>query len=469
MPTSPGKLSRSRFSLAGKLTAVVAADMVVVAGVAALAARMGFPPRSIFLASLGAGLPLAAWTLSLSWGPVRGILHALADGVRGFQENDFSLRLAVDRDDELGDLVDLYNRMGDALRLERNEIYQRELLLDTLLQGAPMAIVLVNEAERVTYANVAARQLFGGMRLEGRTLEEVREAAPEGAREPLASGSDAVFTWPGRVEPAGGEGDGEEETYRILQRRFYLHTQENRLVVLERITPELRRQEVEVWKRAIRVLSHELNNSLAPVSSLIHSARHVAATPEAGGRPQLPEIFDAIDERVRHLSDFLDGYARFARLPLPARRPIAWSELLDSVGRLFPFRTAGELPAEPAFVDPVQMQQVLINLLKNAAEAGGPPEEIFVRVTRERSGGCRLEVLDRGAGMDDDTMKKALLPFYSSKQAGSGLGLALCSEIVRAHGGTLRLERRVEGGIAVVCDLPGMPVPPYSSEAPPNL
>ncbi len=431
--------------------------MVAVSAVAALTARMGFPPRSIFLASLGAGLPLAAWTLSLSWGPVRKILHALADGVRGFQDNDFSLRLSVDRDDELGDLVDLYNQMGDALRLERNEIYQRELLLDSLLQGAPMAMLLVNEADRVSYANIAARQLFGGMRLAGRTFAELREAAPAPAREALESGADAVFSWPRGGEPGRGAGDpqGEEdETYRLLQRRFHLHTQENRLIVLERITPELRRQEAEVWKKAIRVLSHELNNSLAPVSSLIHSARHLAGQPGDAGKPRLPEIFDAIDERVRHLSDFLDGYARFARLPLPVRRPVSWPALLESVGRLFPFRPGGEMPSETAFVDPVQMQQVLINLLKNAAEAGGPPEEIVVRVAREKSGGWHLEVLDRGSGMDDDTMRKAVLPFYSSKQTGSGLGLALCSEIVRAHGGALRLERRVGGGIAVVCDLP---------------
>jgi two-component system, NtrC family, nitrogen regulation sensor histidine kinase NtrY len=448
---------RSRFSLAGKLAGIVALDMIAVAGVAAIAARIGFPPRSIFLASLGAGLPLAAWSLSLSWRPVRETLHALADGVRSFQENDFSLRLAGDREDELGDLVALYNQVGDTLRVERNGIYQRELLLDTLLQGAPMAIFLVNELDRVSYANSAARHLFGGARrLQGRAFADVVADAPESAREALAVKRDAVFTWPQEkvsAEPGTeAEQTGEEETYRILHRRFQMNTQESRLIVVERITPELRRQEVEVWKKVIRVLSHELNNSLAPVSSLLHSARHVAARPDAS--PRLAGIFDAIDERVRHLSDFLDGYARFARLPPPVKRPVEWAELLDSVGRLFPFRLVGELPSEPAFLDAIQMQQVLINLLKNAAEAGGPAEEVALAVRRERDGGWRLEVFDRGNGMHDDAMRKALLPFYSSKQTGSGLGLPLCSEIVQAHGGTLRLERRAGGGIAVICVLP---------------
>jgi two-component system nitrogen regulation sensor histidine kinase NtrY len=449
------EVRRSRFSLAGKLAFVVALDVAAVAGVAAVAAAYGFPPLSIFLAALGAGLPLAFWTLAIAWKPIRATLTALADGVGSFQENDFSLRLAVDREDELGDLVALYNRVGDALRVGRNDIYQRELLLDTLLQGAPMAILLVNQLDRIVYANFSARHLLGGgRRLQGHPFSEVIAAAPEGAREPLASGRDAVFTW-GAAAPAleGAAAETEEETYRVLHRRFQLHTQENRLVVIERITPELRRQEVEVWKKAIRVLSHELNNSLAPVSSLLHSARHVAGKPEESER--LAGIFDAIDERVRHLSDFLDGYGRFARLPRPVKVSVPWGDLLDPVGRLFPFRRLGELPSEPAVVDPAQMQQVLINLVKNAAESGSPAEEIAISVDEAPGAGAwRLRVLDRGSGMDDETMKRALLPFYSSKPTGSGLGLALCSEIVQAHGGTLRLERRAGGGIAVTCVLP---------------
>lgn len=444
---------RSRFSLAGKLALVVALDVAAVAGVAAFAARLGFPPLSIFLASLGVGLPLAVWSLARAWKPIRATLSALADGVGSFQENDFSLRLAPGRADELGDLVALYNRMGDALRVGHNEIFQRELLLDTLLQGAPMAIFLVNELDRIVYANAAARHLLGGgRRLQGRSFAEVIAAAPEGARGPLSAGRDSVFTW-GAIREDGDDGPGaDEETYRVLHRGFQLHTQQNRLVVIERITPELRRQEVEVWKKAIRVLSHELNNSLAPVSSLLHSARHVAGRPSESER--LDGIFDAIEERVRHLSDFLEGYGRFARLPRPVKVRVAWADLLDPVERLFPFRRIGELPAEPAFVDSAQMQQVLINLLKNAAESGSPAEEIAVSVASDGGLGWRLEVLDRGAGMDDDTMKRALLPFYSSKPTGSGLGLALCSEIIHAHGGTLRLERRAGGGIAVVCLFP---------------
>ena len=443
-----------RFSLAGKLAAVVGFNVAVAALLASAGAFFGLPPPVILVGTLAAAAPVVAWTISRFWRPIHRTLEAVADGVRSFQENDFSLRLASKRADELGDLVMLYNQMGDVLRLERNEIYQRELLLDTLLQGAPMAIVLVNSLDRVVYANSAARDLFGeSRRLQGKAFADLVAKSPASAKEALEAGGDALFAW--------SRPDAEDETYRLVQRRFHLNTQEQRLVVVERITPELRRQEVEVWKKVIRILSHELNNSLASVSSLLHSARHVSHAREreaegvsGAGPSRLDGIFEAIDERVRHLADFLDGYARFARLPRPERRPAAWSELLGSVERLFPFRRIGSVPSEPALFDPVQMQQVLINLLKNAAEAGGPPEEIAVAVERAPDGGWLLAVLDRGRGMDDEAMKKALLPFYSSKQTGSGLGLPLCTEIMTAHGGSLRLERRAGGGTAVVCALP---------------
>ena len=119
-----------------------------------------------------------------------------------------------------------------------------------------------------------------------------------------------------------------------------------------------------------------------------------------------------------------------------------------------PFRLEGQPPGEPGHFDPAQMQQVLLNLLKNAYEAGSPPEEVTVSVLRTADGSTAVRVLDRGRGMDDDVMKRALLPFYSSKPAGTGLGLPLCQEIVEGHGGRLRVQARPGGGLAVTCVLP---------------
>jgi two-component system, NtrC family, nitrogen regulation sensor histidine kinase NtrY len=444
---------KSRFSLSGRFALLTGLVVVASSAAAALASWLQWPPASVFLAAILVGVPAAAWTLSRALRPVRETLKAVTDGVRSFQENDFGLRIASARDDELGELVALYNRLGDALRRERNEIFQRELLLDTLLQGAPMAILLVNERQRVSYSNAAARRLLGdSRRLTGRTLAELLETCPRPLRAPLEAEEDALVTGPRE------EGEGEEETFRVVQRRFQLNTQEHRLVVVERMTSEMRRQEVEVWKKVIRVMSHELNNSLAPVRSLVHSARLASERPDSPRK--VDEILGSVEERVRHLCDFLESYARFARLPLPRKRMVEWKEFLETTRSFFPFRLEDSTAAGQGFFDPAQMQQALINLLKNATESGSRPEEISVSLQRGGAHGpWLLEVRDRGRGMDEETMKKALLPFYSSKISGSGLGLPLCTEILAAHGGSLRLQSRPGGGTAVTCVLPPSPSP----------
>jgi nitrogen fixation/metabolism regulation signal transduction histidine kinase len=348
-----------------RLAIATVPGVVLAASCATIAASLGAPPLGVLAAGL-VGVPAVLLALHATFKPFDETLRALADGVRSFHENDFSLRLAEVRDDELGDLVRLYNEVADALRVSRNEVFQRELLLDTLLQGAPMAILLLNELGRVVYANRAARLLLGkGTRLQGRSYEEVLEANPADVRRALAAGEDGIFS-------IG------EEIYRVVLREFLLSTQRHRLVEIERITPELKRQEVETWKRVIRVMSHELNNSLAPVSSLLHSARAASGKPEHAHR--VGEILSAAEERVRHLAGFLEGYAQFARLPKPRKEEVPWSELLDAVNAVYPFRLEGPVPAQPGRFDRAQLQQVLINLLKNAAESGSPPEEIAVRL-----------------------------------------------------------------------------------------
>ncbi len=180
------------------------------------------------------------------------------------------------------------------------------------------------------------------------------------------------------------------------------------------------------------------------------------ATPAIGLR--LDPIFDSIRERVEHLSGFLEGYARYARLPRPSKQAVDWAAWLEGPRKLFVFDVPTEPPALPGWFDPVQLEQVLINLLKNAVEASAGEPQITVEILRLPDGGTRLEVLDRGRGMREEVMRQALLPFYSTKQAGSGVGLPLCREIVEGHGGTLRIQERRGGGTVVSLWLPPAPV-----------
>lgn len=366
---------------------------------------------------------------------MKKLLAALNDGVRGFADGDFSLRLRVTGNDEIASLVAMYNEIGEVLRAQRNESLQRELLFETVLQTTPLAIVLADGGGRVVYANRAARDVFApGHRLEGRRFDEVLRATPE-LRETFTSDRDALFT-------------SGTETWHLSRRTFFLNGQSHTLSIANRLTPELRRQEVEVWKRAIRVLNHELNNSFAPIRSLFHSARAIRDRPDQMHR--LDEINEAVEERLDYLQRFLEGYSQFARLPKPRRAETRWLELLESVQRVVPFRIAQPVPEHSGCIDRTQIEQVVINLVKNAADAGSEAEVSVLR----RAGGSVLTVSDRGPGMTDETMTRALLPFWSTRPGGSGLGLPLCNEIVDAHGGHLRIAPREGGGTVVSCWLP---------------
>ena len=421
------------------------AALLAVAGIAAAAARWLELPWAVFVTTVAFGLPIGWWLLSQVLTPASRVLQALRDGVAGFRDHDFSLTLAVDRRDELGQLVELYNSIGDVLREERRNLIQREMLLATVLEATPTAIVLT-QRDRVIFVNQAARELFVTEgRLEGKTFERVLADCPPAMREVLASGRDALFS----VEESGAG----SEVFHLSRRAFELNGVRHDLYLIQRLTQELRRQEVDVWKQAIRTMSHEINNSLAPIASLARSARHLAQSPEQLDR--LGPLLDLVEERAVHLRDFLEGYARFARLPEPRKQTVEWEPFLSELRQLFPFALEGAPPRRPGFFDPAQMQQALINLLKNAQESGSPPGEIRLAVDETAEGGVRFRVLDRGSGMSDEVLRKALLPFYTSKATGSGLGLPLCREIVEAHGGHLRIERREGGGTAVVCWLPG--------------
>jgi nitrogen fixation/metabolism regulation signal transduction histidine kinase len=319
-------------------------------------------------------------------------------------------------------------------------LFQRELLLDTLIQSTPLALVLTNARGAIVYSNNVARRMFAnGRRLEGRRFAAILGTMPPALQSAVQSGQDGLFA----VESEDGE-----ESYHLSQREFVLNAQPHRLFLFKQMTREINRQEVATWKKVIRIIGHELNNSLAPISSLAHSGSLVLDEPE-----RLAGIFATIEERSNHLKAFIEGYSRFAKLPQPQPLGVEWREFLGALEQAVPFTVSGVLPRRSAWFDPAQIEQVMINLLKNAHESGSAPGDVRISVVA-LNGVHRVSVNDRGTGMPEKVLKNALLPFYSTKQRGSGLGLPLCREIVEAHGGRLSLANREGGGLSVEFSLP---------------
>ena len=436
---------RARRSLAGRIVVVVAVTAAAVAAVSLAFDRWLESPWLAGAAALLVTLPLAAWLTDRMFAGWSRSLRAVADGIGSLRDRDFSVSVTPTGPDEIGDLTEESNSLGDSLRRERLNLYQRELLLDTVVQTTPIALVLTNANGHIVFGNIAARQLFrSGRKIEGILFPELLASAPQPLREAVEGGVDTLFTV--------SEGT-EAEIFHLSNRPFSLNSQPHRLMLFKQLTREMAAQEVVIWKKVIRVIAHELNNSLAPITSLAHSGRELAAQQDPG---KLARVFSTIEERASHLAGFIDGYARFAKLPRPRPAEVHWGPLLAGLRDSLAFQVVQPLPARPAWVDAPQLEQVLINLVKNAIESGSPEDDVTLTVT-ERGGGFAIEVRDRGSGLTEEVLRDALLPFYSTKPKGTGLGLTLCREIVDAHGGRLSIANRPGGGAIVTIWLPQAP------------
>lgn len=318
--------------------------------------------------------------------------------------------------------------------------------LSAALEHDPSAVILVDQDGCVIYANAASRRVLGVHEpLIGQDADAVFEALPKELQSALASGQDSIVT-------RGGDTDG--ETILVSSHSLTIEGAQHFLYMLRPVTQQVRRQEVEHWKKLIRVLSHELNNALAPITSLLSSARKLNQMTHQD--PRLGQIFESISERTAHLVAFIEGYREVARLPRPAPRTVEWEIFLASIESQKQFRLVGEVPKTAGYFDPIQLERVVSNLINNAHEAGSPRDQVELEIVEEDDR-FRLNVMDRGSGMPEAVLKQAMLPFFSTKRTGTGVGLALSREIIEAHDGQLALANREGGGLIVSCFLPKAP------------
>ncbi len=385
---------------------------------------------------------LGVWAVfSIFTRSIKQVIDTLELGVKCFEDNDFSITIQNKRHDELGRIIDAYNNVAQTIRKERMNLYQREIMLDTIIQQTPLALILTDMRGVVVYSNEAAQALFKQKEaLDGIIFSTLIKALPDTLKKATIEKHQGLYSH---------QDQQHKIVYYLNCQMFTLNGAEHNLYLYKNMTTEISRQEIDLWKNAIRLMSHELNNSLAPIASLTNSAKDILTT-----KPQhadmLPDILDTISQRTKRLHTFIDQYARFARLPLPSLKAIELKGFISTITRLCEFQLAGEVPEVEVSIDQGQMEQVLINLLKNAKESGSAVEDVGLSVVLdELDHRVVFSITDRGPGMSEAQLQQSLLPFFTTKQEGTGLGLTLCNEIVSAHGGVLRLNNCEGGGLEV--------------------
>jgi nitrogen fixation/metabolism regulation signal transduction histidine kinase len=362
-------------------------------------------------------------------------LQTLSNLIAALAEGDFSIRAREARFDEaLGLAYWEVNQLTDVLQEQRLGAVEATALLGKVMAEVEVVVLAFDQDNRLRLANPAGVRLLGGepRDLVGRTADELG----------LADALDGET--PRILEMPGGRGGGRWE---IRRGSFRQEGRPHRLVVLSDLSRTLREEERQAWKRLIRVLSHEINNSLAPIRSMSASLRDQLARPERSPEweDDLERGLDIIGGRAEALIRFMQSYARLAKMPPPRLRPVDVHAWIRRVARLETRMDVAIVPGPPITVraDGDQLDQVLINLLGNAVDAaletsGG------VRVGWNRQDGdVDVWVEDEGPGLADTA--NLFVPFFTTKPSGTGIGLVLSRQIAEGHGGSLTLENRRRG------------------------
>jgi nitrogen fixation/metabolism regulation signal transduction histidine kinase len=363
-------------------------------------------------------------------------LQTIANLLAALREGDFSIRArdAHPDDDALGAVMVEINTLSDTLRTQRLGAQEATALLHAVMAEIDVAIFAFDRHGRLALVN-----RYGEHLLARPAHEIVGQEAEDLGLEPDHRAGSSVHD----IDFPGGTG-----RWEIRRRTFWQGGEPHALVVFSDVSQPLREQERQAWQRLIRVIGHELNNSLAPIKSIAGSLAALVhrTPPPPDWREDMERGLTIIESRVDALNRFTAAYAQLARLPSPHRRSVAIPDLMRRVIELetrLPVLLS-DSPRLTISADPDQLEQLLINLVRNAVDAsletGGRVSASWTHV----DSALEIRIDDEGPGLTNTG--NLFVPFFTTKPKGSGIGLVLSRQIAEAHGGTLTLQNRESTG-----------------------
>jgi two-component system nitrogen regulation sensor histidine kinase NtrY len=414
------------------------------------------------LSLLTAAALLLLWALLQSWLAEQFLkpLQTLSNVVAALREGDYSFRARGGRrGDALGDLALEINALANDLQSERLASLESAALVRRVLDVLEAPVLAFDERGFLRLLNPAGTRLLR-VRLPQHALG--RHAGALGVAHLLTARDEQVAT-----VSFGGEREINATQWMVRRSRFREHGIPHVLLLLSDVSVALRQEEQEAWRRLIRVLGHEINNSLTPIKSLAGSLRSMLAAGVAGHleAAEFDRPLEVIEERAESLNRFLSAYRQLAQLPPPHRQPVSLGVLLHQLAPLetrLPVHIEGG-PELTVLADRDQLAQAVVNLLRNGAEAAlentdrSPTLSLawstvtLIEGSVEKTNAV-IRLRDSGLGIANPG--NLFVPFYTTKQGGTGTGLALVKQIMEAHGGIVTLTNQPEGGTEAQLRLP---------------
>jgi len=361
-------------------------------------------------------------------------LRTLSNLVEAIRTEDYSMRSS--RLSEPGELAELYQQIDSLtskLKENRQEEFELKNLLERIVNQINVAIIACDSDDKIRMVNRLTTQLLqlSATELIGLDLEKT----------PL---SDVLKKTGSRL--VDHEFPGAAGRWQINVQHYRHEGKPGKIVFITDLKQVLGEEEISAWQRLIRVIAHEINNSLTPITSICQTLDKILSTrAELQDDDGLRVGLAVIEERAKGLKEFISVYARIARLPEPQKINFEVEDLLQKVKRFFVDQpiVVEDTSGITLFGDPVHLEQLLINLIKNALEASESQQEPVTISCEKGQGVFKFEIRDSGTGISNPA--NLFVPFYTTKAKGAGIGLTLCRQIAAKHGGQVVLENREDG------------------------